>query len=98
MGKPGVMSMSVSPTFSASNTRESGISCCTRALVVDLPAPWVPLSHTIMGSDATSVRSEHTFMPLMARVIVPHVVRSVVADDSTFEMLLKAIRSGRLRR
>ena len=41
------MSMSVSPTFSASNTRESGINCCTRALGVDLPAPWVPLSQTI---------------------------------------------------
>ncbi len=49
-GSPGVMSMSVSPTFSASNTRESGISCCTSALVVVLPAPWVPLSHTIMAT------------------------------------------------
>ena len=47
LGSPGVMSMSVSPTFSASNTRESGISCCRSALVVVLPAPWVPLSHTI---------------------------------------------------
>jgi hypothetical protein len=52
-GRPGVMSMSVSPTFSASNTREAGISRCTSALVVVLPAPWVPLIHTIMALDAT---------------------------------------------
>ena len=54
-GNPGVMSMSVSPTFSASNTRESGTSCCRRALVVVLPAPWVPLSQMITGSDATGL-------------------------------------------
>jgi len=45
--------MSVSPTFSASNTRESGISRCTSALVVVLPEPWMPLRHTIKGPDAT---------------------------------------------
>src|SRR3954453_16929130 len=43
------MSMRSSPTFSASNTREPGISGCTRAPVVVLPAPWVPLSQTITG-------------------------------------------------
>src|SRR5258707_822795 len=48
------MSISVTPTFSASNTRESGISCCTSALVVVLPAPWVPLIHTITGSDTSA--------------------------------------------
>ena len=42
-----------SPTFSASSTRESGRSGCTSALVVVLPAPWVPLSHTIPSPDAT---------------------------------------------
>ncbi|MER5466968.1 transposase [Streptomyces sp. NPDC002668] len=52
--------MSVSPTFSASNTRESWISCCTSALVVVLPAPWVPLSHTIMGPNASAVRAAGT--------------------------------------
>jgi hypothetical protein len=30
-GRPGVMSISVSPTFSASNTRESGIKGCSSA-------------------------------------------------------------------
>ena len=50
-GSPGVMSMSIAPTFSASNTRESGISCCTSALVVVLPTPWAPLSQRI--TDAT---------------------------------------------
>jgi hypothetical protein len=45
------MSIRVSPTFSASNTRACGIRPCTTAAVVVLPAPWVPLSHTIMGPD-----------------------------------------------
>jgi hypothetical protein len=52
-GKPGVMSMSVSPTFSASNTRESGMSFCTKMLVVVLPEPWVPLIQMITETDAT---------------------------------------------
>jgi hypothetical protein len=47
------MSMSVSPTFSASKTRESGRRGCTSALVVVLPEPWVPLRHTITSPDAT---------------------------------------------
>src|SRR5580704_14897145 len=57
------MSMSVAPTFSASSTRESGISCCTSALVVVLPAPWVPLSHTITELNASAVRAAETTRP-----------------------------------
>lgn len=80
-GSPGVMSMSVSPTFSASNTRESGISCCTSALVVVLPAPWVPLSHTIMdltlascgprGQAEMSVCDKSDASPVTTRMLRP---------------------------
>lgn len=52
-GRPGVMSMSVSPTFSASNTGEFGMSFCTKLLLVVLPEPWVPLIQMITGYDAT---------------------------------------------
>src|SRR5690349_13876519 len=45
--------MGVAPTVSASNTREFGISCRTSALVIVLPAPWVPLIYTIMESNAS---------------------------------------------
>src|SRR5580698_11152607 len=64
------MSISVSPTFSASNTRESGISCCTSALVVVLPAPWVPLSHTITGPNASAVRA-YTGVGIHRRYVIP---------------------------
>ena len=36
---------------------ESGVSRCTKALVVVLPAPCVPLSHTIMAPDASTAQS-----------------------------------------
>lgn len=58
-GKLGVMSMGVSPTFFASNTRESGMGFCTKLLVVVLPEPWVPLIQMI--TDATDpVRQDDT--------------------------------------
>ncbi len=43
------MSMSTSPTFSASRTRLSGIRSCTSRAVVVLPTPCVPFSQMIMA-------------------------------------------------
>ena len=66
------MSMRVSPTFSASKTREFGISSCTEGLVVVLPAPWVPLIQTIT---ARSYQQRSNAWRRRIRAS-PHIVRS----------------------